>query len=154
MMRRDIKVKCFLIAVCGICLFATAGATKPDSINVNSLEGVWVLDSIELYKYSDNDNDSVKVSNDLLPENNVISGVFDTIRFDGNKCSIRLNNYQMESTYVKDGNNIKLYLTAVPFEYTIYVKNERLILYRKYYYSDNENPINNVLYNVNLTYSK
>jgi hypothetical protein len=36
------KVKCFLTTVCGICLFATAGATKTDSIPENAK--VYVLD--------------------------------------------------------------------------------------------------------------
>jgi hypothetical protein len=144
------RKKSFLIAVCGIFLFLTAEAAKPDSIN--ALDGVWALDSVELYKYSD--TDSVKVSTDLLPESNAVSGVFDTIRFDGDKCRVRLNNYQMESKYLKPDENIKLYLMAVPFEYTIHAENEHLILYRKYYFLDNENPTNNVLYSVNLTYSK
>jgi hypothetical protein len=143
------KIKCFLIAVCGICLFATAKATKPDSINPNTLEGVWVLDNLELYKYSD--NDSVKVSNNLLPEDNMISGVFDTITFSGDKCISTINTQTIEASFSIESNILKLNFVPNPHTYTVIGYNQQIALFRQYYYFNNEV---NTLYVVKLVYSK
>jgi hypothetical protein len=56
------KIKCLLITVCGICLFLTAAATQPDSININTLEGIWALDSVQFK----NENETPKRLENLL----------------------------------------------------------------------------------------
>jgi hypothetical protein len=141
--------KILLIAL--VCVsFTLRSWSQEGTIESPTLEGRWVLDSIMLYKYSD--NDSVRVTNDLLTENPFISGVFDTIYFERDVCHINIDKDSFELPYRQNGNILDIMLMVVPHTYTV-IKDEKILtLYHKYSIVDKENSDNTVFYGVKLIY--
>jgi hypothetical protein len=127
-----------------------------DSINPKKLlQGTWKLDSIVLYQYSD--NDSIEVNNDLLPEDPLISGVFDTLYFEGTMCTISAKNMKQSFILIwqHDGNILEFTMMSMPYKYIIIVSNENhFVLYRKYRIFDRKHHGNTVFYGVRLIYNK
>jgi hypothetical protein len=122
------------------------------STQVGTLSGTWVLNGVEVYKYSAN-GDSSKIASGDLPTNH-ITGAFNTLKFDDNKCSVRLidnlTKREMDETgaFVVSDNIITLYVTTTPLNYTIVSEeNNTMILYHKYFYSD-------ISYGIKLNYKK
>jgi hypothetical protein len=131
-----------LMAICSI----WSGQAQTESLN-----GEWVLDNIVLYEYSG--KDSTIVTNDLLPENNSISGVFDTLTFSGNQCGITIDSNYIESFYRRTEDFLELMPFPVPHNYTILDDKKQLVLYRKYFIVNNEDSHISVIYGVKLTYT-
>ena len=134
------------------CIIATAGAAQQKT----DLEGVWKLDSVELYKHSG--NDSVKVSNDLLPEDNAISGVFDTLSFAGDKCKSRIFKMDVENIFSVNGNILKLNFSPAPhtyiYTYTVADGKPQLEMLYRYSRPDREKGYVDIPYSVKLKYHK
>jgi hypothetical protein len=117
-----------------------------------TLEGVWILDSIELFKYSG--NDSIKASNDLLPESLVISGAFEAITFTKDNSSVTIDGQSFESPYRKTDNILELMPLPIPHEYIIISEdNNHLLLYRKYTLPSDD-PMIQLYYGIKLNYVK
>jgi hypothetical protein len=119
---------------------------------VGALSGTWVLNGVEVYKYSAN-GDSSKIASGDLPTN-CITGAFSTLKFNDDNCSVRvvdnLTKREMDETgaFVVSDNRFTLYVTTMPFDYTIVSEeNNTMILYHKYSHSD-------ILYGIKLNYKK
>jgi hypothetical protein len=130
--------------------FVQSSWAQTDLIKSPTLEGKWALDSIMLYKYSD--NDSVRVTNDLLTENSFISGVFDTIYFEKDVCHINTDKDSFELPYRQNEDILDIMLMAVPHTYSVIKDKKSLTLYRKYGIFDSENKNMTVFYGVKLIY--
>jgi hypothetical protein len=140
-----------LVLIALVCMsFATESWAQTEKIQPPTLEGRWALENIVLYKYSG--NDSIKVTNDLLPEKKLISGVFDTIWFEGNICRVNADNLFFESAYRQNGNVLDILLMAVPHTYIVTKDKTLLTLYRKYNDVDNATTNITVSYGVKLMY--
>jgi hypothetical protein len=78
-MRRDIEIKCFLIAVCALATFATYGK-NPDIV------GKWALDSVRVVEIVEDGTEKTVNYNDVKRS---INCVFDTIVIGtNNKCRL------------------------------------------------------------------
>jgi hypothetical protein len=101
------KRKCFLITVCGICLFLNAGATQPDSIN--TLKGIWVLDSVDV-KQITTSGDTINIAHTVLVESPILqSEIITSMDFNNTSvCKLMINGSIIMSEYVYDINNLFL----------------------------------------------
>jgi hypothetical protein len=129
--------------------YALTGRAQTENTKLPELKGEWKLDSIVLYKYFG--VDSTMITNDLLPKNAIISGVFDTIYFEKDLCRVNIGQDSFDATYRQNGNSLDIMLLAVPHTYTVTKNKNLLTLYHKYSISDNENNIM-LYYGVKLIY--
>ena len=133
--------------------------TFPVSLHgqTTNFNGVWVSESVEFYKYSDNGYDSTKVDISNMPTN-YISGAFDTISISGDKYSVNIvdnitkRQSFFESDYQVNNNIITLAVMTEFSQYSILEKDDNsMMLYRKFsYVSDNINS----QFGVNIKYTK
>ena len=129
----------------------------PSYGQTKNFEGIWVLENIELYKYSNNGSDSTKVDTKNMPTN-YISGAFDTISINGDKFSVNIidnitkRQTYLESNYQVDNNIITLTMMTEFSKYSIHEKDDHsMILYRKFSHMyDNTNS----LFGVKIKYIK
>jgi hypothetical protein len=132
-----------------LCIASISQAQTEENTKLPELKGEWKLDSVVLYKYLD--NDSIEINNNLLPEDSLISGVFNTIYFAADTCRVNVGNKFFQSFYKLNGNILELTLLLVPHTYIIVDDKISLTLYRKYSSVDSEN-YNMVFYGVKLIY--
>jgi hypothetical protein len=118
--------KCFLITVCGICLFLNAGATQPDSIN--TLEGVWVLEKASALKFTG--NDSVKVDIGTIKTDQHFA-LFDTMEFKSSilrLVNVDYNNFEIGGAYILRPDSIEIPFTGAPFYLEYFIQDNKLYL--------------------------
>jgi hypothetical protein len=142
------KIKCFLIAVCGICLFATAKATKPDSINVNTLEGVWVLDSVNI-KQITKSGDTIAVPYVKKTYANTTDCVFPVLKLEKEQCII--GDTEMIPNYSIKNDTIILWFTA-PVEFKCTISSGKTLTMIRQYSNYGNNEVDSIL--LNLVYIK
>jgi hypothetical protein len=148
------KIKWNFILFVGICWAFVAQAQTNDSGGSShfSLNGVYVLENFDLYRYSG--EDSIQISNDLLFPDNAVTGVFETLTFSGETCGVTIRNYYVESSYRRIGDVLELMPSAVSHTYLVLEDNQPFVLYR-YYFTPNENdPLELVRYGIKLYYVK
>jgi hypothetical protein len=147
------KIKCFLIAVCGICLFATAKATKPDSINPNTLEGVWVLDSVNIKQITKSGD---AITPQYVPENhnNLEDCIFLEVTIQDSKCVLKSSNTDIVLNYrIKDSETFVIFMPPIEFEFKYILNKNLLSIFREYQkYNSETNSMDT--FKVRLDYNK